>query len=164
MSKSNEFDPSLMDAILDSSEEQIFEIQNKIEEDKELMASKTEVDSKRVYGELENLIGLGKEILKNAKYAIEIDPTAEGALTGVASVINAVKDIVKEFTKVHLQNLKFEQQIQIEKLKQKGREKLAKMRKTEDTSDIEELVPYNQEENIRIIKRILETEKDFINK
>jgi orotidine-5'-phosphate decarboxylase len=150
------FDTQMMDAILDNAEDQVQEIAKNIEEDKALIAVNENVEVERVYNELENLISLGNGILKNAKYAVEMDPTAEGVLAGTASMMNAVKDTVKEFTKIHLQNLKFEQQVQLEKLKQLGREKIIELRKSDDDEEFENLVPFNQES---IIKEIMENKK-----
>jgi hypothetical protein len=149
------FDTHMMDAILDDAEDQVQEIAKNINEDKALIAVNENIEVKRVYNELENLISLGNGILKNAKYAVEMDPTAEGVLAGTASMMNAVKDTVKEFTKIHLQNLKFEQQVQLEKLKQNGREKIVELRKTDNEEEYENLVPFNQED---IIKEIMENE------
>lgn len=152
---SNSFDPSALDEVLDDAEE-VHEIAERIEEDKAMIESNQAVDVNRVYGELEGLINIGNDILKNAQYAVEMDPTAEGVLGGAASMLNAVKDTVKEFTKVHLQNLKFQQQMELEKLKQQGREKLVEMRHGEDDEENTHLVPFNQEE---IIKGIVDQEK-----
>jgi len=151
---SNSFDPHTMDAILGDAEDQVFEVSEKLEEDKTLIESNQNVDVKRVYNELEGLISLGNGILKNAKYAVEMDPTAEGVLGGAASMINAVKDTVKEFSKIHLQNLKFEQQVQLENLKQAGREKLVALKNTEEDVP-ENLIPFSQED---IIKEIISNE------
>jgi hypothetical protein len=149
------FDVHSMDAILQDADEQVYEVAENIEQDANLIAKDEKIDVSRVYNELEGLISVGNQILKNAKYAVEMDPTAEGVLAGTSSMMNAIKDTVKEFTKIHLQNLKFEQQVQLEKLKQQGREKLVELRKTEPEEDYEDLVPYNQE---NIIKEIMENE------
>jgi hypothetical protein len=157
MSTKNAFNANSLDIIVQEADNQIQQIEKKIEYDKSLMAINTEIDTTRVYGELEDLILLGKDILKNAKYAIELDPTAEGAMSGVSSVISAVTDIVKEFTKIHLQHLRFQQQVELEKIKQKGREKLVELRQknTEQDDQIEkgDLIMYSQEQIVEVINQ-----------
>lgn len=147
----NSFDPNMMDVLINDAD-QVHEVAVKIKEDKKLISKNESVDVERVYGELSTLISTGNEIIKNAKYAVDMDPTAEGVLAGTASMMNSVKDTIKEFTKIHLQNIKFEQQMQLEKVKQEGREKLVELRKIDaDVEDLTHLVPFNQEDIIRDI-------------
>lgn len=155
---SNLFNPNSLNMILDDAQDvhKVEEIALKLKDDDEMIQQNSKVDVKRVYGELASLIEIGNDVLKSAKYAIDIDPTAEGVLAGASSVIHAVNDTVKEFTKIHIQNLKFEQQKQIEYIKQKGREKLVLLRQPTDEEKDIETVPYNQEE---IIKQLNEMEK-----
>ena len=128
---SNSFDPNMLDMIIengDETTEEVYEIKKQIEEDKNHIEKTGNVNVDKVYSELSELIALGSNVLKSAKYAVDMDPTAEGVLAGTASMMNAVKDTVKEFTKIHLQNIKFQQQVELEKIKQKGREKLIELR------------------------------------
>ena len=157
---SNLFHADSLNMILDEADDvhQVEEIAVKLKEDESLIKQNSEVDVTRVYKELSGLIEVGNDVLKSAKYAIDMDPTAEGVLGGAASVINSIKDTVKEFTKIHMQNLKFEQQKELEFIKQQGREKLVLLRQPDDEeSDDLATVPYNQEE---IINQLNEMEKE----
>lgn len=74
------------------------------------------VDYNRVYSQLEKLI-------ENGNIALEIlgavDPDVSGmqVASATASLMNAVKNCVAEFTKIHMQHIKFQQQIQMMELK-----------------------------------------------
>jgi hypothetical protein len=93
-------------------------------------------------------------MLKTAQYALEMDPLAEGGASGAASVLNAVKDVTKEFTKIHFQNLKHMQSIELERIKQENRERLLqiKLEAMKGTmKQAEQLVPYCQEDVVKMI-------------
>lgn len=146
-----DFIPESIDSIFTDADEihQPKEIMKKIKQSNKMIQQNKDVDVDKVYGELASLISIGNDILKSAKYAVEVDPTAEGILAGTASMLNAIKDTVKEFSKIHMQNLRFNQQIELEKIKQRGKEKLLKMRGTDEAeTDTMELVPFNQEDVI----------------
>lgn len=74
------------------------------------------VDYSRVYGQLEKLI-------ENGNIALEIlgaiDPDVSGmeVASATATLMNAVKNCVAEFTKIHMQHIKFQQQMQMMELK-----------------------------------------------
>ena len=74
------------------------------------------VDHNRLYGQLEKLI-------ENGNIALEIlgaiDPDVSGmeVASATATLMNAVKNCVAEFTKIHMQHIKFQQQMQMMELK-----------------------------------------------
>lgn len=154
------FDPSTLDTLFEDAEiiddNGNSQVPLQIESsDNSMIESNSDVNVDNVYRELEQLISVGNDILKTAKYAADMDPTADGVLAGTASMLNAVKDTVKEFTKIHLQKLKFEQQKELELIKQAGRERIVELRKQtgEDISPVD-MVPFNQESVVEIINKM----------
>lgn len=74
------------------------------------------VDYSRVYGQLERLIENGNIALQ-VLGAIDPDVSGVEIATATASLMNAVKNCVAEFTKIHMQHLKFQQMLQAMKVK-----------------------------------------------
>lgn len=107
-----------------------------------------------IYKQISELVDTGNRMLKTSLYALEMDPLAEGGASGAASVLSAVKDVTKEFTKIHFQNLKHIQSIELERVKQENREKLLKIKldaMNGAMKQVEELVPYCQEDVVKMI-------------
>lgn len=107
-----------------------------------------------IYKQISELVDTGNRMLKTSLYALEMDPLAEGGASGAASVLSAVKDVTKEFTKIHFQNLKHMQSIELERIKQENREKLLKIKleaMNGAMKQVEELVPYCQEDVVKMI-------------
>ena len=124
------------------------------------------VDFSRVYKQLEKLI-------ENGNIALEviaaIDPDTSDGQIGVttASLMNAIKNCIAQFTKIHLMHIKFQQALQLEEIRHKHkmeelekREAIASARNGNNTIDIKEtttskngnfLVPYNTENVIEYI-------------
>ena len=117
-------------------------------------------DAEKIYSEMAKLVESGNKILRAAEYAVEADPSAEGVLAGAASVLNAVKETVGQFTKLHSQHLRHKQQIELENLKQKNRMEIMKSRMSMESLDpmqgninqtTASLVPCTQEEIVRLL-------------
>jgi hypothetical protein len=131
------------------------------DEDLNEMGSLTKVEN--VYQEFTDLIKTGKTVLASAAEAVRYNPDGEN-LAGLSSLINTVKDTLKEFSKVHLLQVKYNQQIAIEELKAKkkleflkAKSLLEKENNKDDTPT--NLIKFNQEE---IIDAIVESETKFL--
>lgn len=114
----------------------------------------TTYNTENIYSQISQLVDTGNRMLKTAQYALEMDPLAEGGASGAAAVLNAVKDVTKEFTKIHFQNLKHMQSIELERIKQENREKLLKIKleaMNGTMKQAEQLVPYCQEDVVKMI-------------
>ena len=75
-----------------------------------------QVDYNRVYGQLERLIENGNIALQ-VLGAIDPDISGVEIANATASLMNAIKNCVAEFTKIHLQHLKFQQMLHAMKVK-----------------------------------------------
>lgn len=69
-----------------------------------------------IYDRLNELIQSGNELFDSVKMIIQDNPDGE-MLSGASSLINSIKDIMKEFTKLHNMKMKFEQQKELEMIK-----------------------------------------------
>lgn len=120
------------------------------------------IDYSRVYRQLEKLIQNGNVALQ---IIAAIDPdTSDGQIGNTtASLMNAIKNCVAEFTKIHLMHIKFQQAIQLENIRHQHKmEQLEKKQQIiaarnnnkNNTIDVEEqkgedgnvLVPWNTEQ------------------
>lgn len=77
-----------------------------------------QVDYARVYSQLERLIENGNIALQ-VLGAIDPDVSGIEVATSTATLMNAVKNCVAEFTKIHMQHIKFQQTLQMLELKHK---------------------------------------------
>jgi hypothetical protein len=77
-----------------------------------------QVDYARVYSQLEKLIENGNIALQ-VLGAIDPDVSGVEIATSTASLMNAVKNCVAEFTKIHMQHIKFQQSLQMMEMKHK---------------------------------------------
>ncbi len=122
--------------------------------------SEAEVNPNVIYSRLNKLIETGDNLLQTTQYLINTSPDAEN-ISSAASLISSIRDVVHEFTTIHRDRLKFEQQLTLEKFKAQEKEKLLKMRlennsSTENHSDSTEMLEYSQESIIdHIIKKEL---------
>lgn len=137
-------------------------------EDEELAVSAETVPSDlstsdKVYDELGKLVVKGKSILETLGQNI-YDGTANGQMiVGTATMLNSVKDTIKEFTKIHMAHLNHMHAMEMEKLKQAHRRELAALRSVTGTeknvtnpeTQSTQLVPFCQE---RIIDEIYKAE------
>lgn len=85
----------------------------------------TNVDS--VYSELKKLVESGNSVMDSLKYVILSNPEPE-LVASMASLINVIKDTLKEFTKIHLQNIKHQQQKEIEEIKIKAKKEMLQLK------------------------------------
>ena len=170
MGNSN-FDPHDLDAILGDVSKNVADVNASMQSspspssscDKAVAVdSSGEViaDAEKIYSEMAKLVESGNKILRAAEYAVEADPNAEGVLAGAASVLNAVKETVGQFAKLHSQHLRHKQQVELENLKQKNRMEIMKTRMAMDSVDpvqgsinstTASLVPCTQEEIVRLL-------------
>lgn len=84
------------------------------------------VDFSRVYKQLEKLIQNGNVALE---VIAAIDPDVSGGQIGssTASLMNAIRGCVQQFTKIHLQHIKFQQTLQMMQIKHRYKmEQIAK--------------------------------------
>ena len=124
----------------------------------------TEAD---VYEQLGKLILTGNDVFANVKMILDDNPDAE-LLASATSLLNTIKDIMKEFTHLHNQTVKFEQQKEMEMLKAQLRQQqiLLKSKETQklmtqrmnmaNNPDMfndkpVEMVPYCQEEVVKAL-------------
>lgn len=125
------------------------------------------VDISKAYGELTELIKIGKEILQNAKYVIETNPDDSESIHAASNMMNSLKDTIKEFTKLYTGKLNHLHKKEIEQMKIKAKEKLLEkkyklsqqlLQQKDPTKAIgsEEMVPYCQE---KIVEQIIEAEQ-----
>lgn len=120
----------------------------------------------KIYGELGNLIKTGNDILKSAEYLVSVEPDGE-SIAGAAQMINSVKDVIREFSKLHTNHIRHQQNMELEKLKQDNREKLLEIKyKKEqdlkknpaligDDGNVINTVGFNQE---KVIQEIIDAE------
>jgi len=163
MSK-EKFETSSLDVILSDADEiqEVAEQQSDISSQTPMLIgtqNQATVDVVRVYNELSNLLSTGNNLLESAKYAVDQDPTQEGILTGAAALLSTIKDVMKEFTKVHLQNIKFEQAKQLQLLKHNDRKDLVELKNTLDKTAQElpkDALAYTQED---IVRQIIESQE-----
>ncbi len=154
--------------------EEVFDIEAELakppvkSEDEEAAMTMSEVpadfsSSDKVYDELGKLVVKGKSILDTLAQNVH-DGTANGQMiVGTATMLNSVKDTIKEFTKIHMAHLNQIHAVEMEKLKQKHRVELAAMRNiaggeknvTAPEGQTTQLVPFCQE---RIIDEIYKAE------
>ena len=121
-----------------------------------------------IYNQLSELINTGNEILGNVQYLINnnsiIDPEM---VASAASLINSISGMVKEFNKIHMQHVKFEQAKEFELMKAKERRKILKYKVNEakklmgkeDAKDITGTISYCQED---VINTIVQSEQKQI--
>ena len=84
------------------------------------------VDISRVYKQLEKLIQNGNIALE-VLAAIDPDVSGGQVSSSTASLMNAIRGCVSEFTKIHLQHIKFQQTLQMMQIKHKYKmEQIAK--------------------------------------
>lgn len=131
------------------------------------------VDYSRVYKQLEKLIENGNIALQ---VIAAIDPdTSDGQIgTSTASLMNAIKNCIAQFTKIHLQHIKFQQTLQMMQIKHRYKmEQIAKrnqaFKNRDDAIDITNvsntkngnvLVPFNTENVIDYIQYVKQQKQE----
>ena len=81
-----------------------------------------------VFGELQQLIRSGNNMLSTIESVISSDPDNPEMYQGASSLINSVKDTMKEFTKVYMEDKRHRNKMELEMLKIQAREKLQKQK------------------------------------
>lgn len=115
-----------------------------LEEKKETINNTVNTDSvKAVYDELKKLIENGNSILETVKYVVQSNADPE-LVSSMASLISSITDTLREFTKLHLQNIKHEQQKELELIKIKAKKEMLQL-KIDETKKL--LQNKNGEEN-----------------
>lgn len=87
----------------------------------------TTVDFSRVYGQLERLIENGNQTLETLN-AFDLDVASPDIINAATSLMNSIKNCMTEFTKIHLQHIKFQQSIQMEEIKFKHKQEIIEKR------------------------------------
>ena len=115
-----------------------------------------------IYNELSELIIISKKLLKNAEYMLETNPDGE-SLSGAASLINAVRNVIKEFTNLYRDNIKYEKMKEIEKYKNDLKKELMEHKKNMSENGIGDkdvpMLEYSQEELVKQILKDQQLEK-----
>ena len=83
------------------------------------------INEKEVYAELASLISEGNRIVSSLAY---VDPNGEGTLSGMASVLASVRQMIADFVGIHDSYLKHKQKIEIEAIKEESKIKIEKMK------------------------------------
>lgn len=181
MSK-QKFSPLALDELLNDAMENTNALQAQLKEDdtdiipvpgvsasiNKLVNQKTgeSVDFNRVYAQLEQLIENGNVALQIIG-AIDPDVSGIEAATATASLMNAIKNCVAEFTKIHLQHLKFQQLIQLEEIKHQHKIEQLKLKneliKNENNNNDDktiELIPWETEGAAEYLNYINKRDKE----
>lgn len=155
---SNEFNPDLLNELIDSDTyqdaEEIYEQNINNHSSTETQSVSEYASPENVYKKLGDLVETGNEILKSIQYIIGSDPENPETIAGAASLINSVKDTLKEFSKIHLMKVKFEQQKELERLKLENKKKILNHKNSleaKSESPSENLLPFQQEQIIEIL-------------
>jgi hypothetical protein len=122
---------------------------------------------KEIYKALSELIAQGQSMFDTLKALIESSAVPDPDLIeSASSLMNAISSVLKEFTKIHMNYMKFEQAKEMERMKMRERRKLLKYKskearamidykKSDGSIDITGQVKFVQEE---IISRIIQSE------
>lgn len=117
----------------------------------------TFADPGRVYEEYAELIKMGKGVFQQVQYIMAAAPPDGEVIASAASMITSIKDVLREFSKLHTESVKYQRTVEMEKLKQENREKLLQLRHDlqfkEEAIDAE-TVPFNQEQCMRMLQEM----------
>lgn len=86
------------------------------------------VDHDLVYRKIGELIDNGNLVLQMFQ-SVDPDVTEPSTLTAIASLMNAIKGCIAEYTKIHAQSIKFQQAKEMEKIRQENRLEAIQFRK-----------------------------------
>ncbi len=89
-------------------------LQKESEEKPKLKVSLDNVDS--IYQQFGEMIESGNQVLSSVKMILEENPDGE-MLSGASALMNSIKDMMKEFTKLYNMKMRFEQQKELEMMK-----------------------------------------------
>ena len=83
------------------------------------------VNEKAVYDSLAELIAEGNKVVSQLSF---VDPNAEGTLSGMASVLAAVRQMIKDFASVHSDYVRHRQRIEMEKVREDSKLRIEQVR------------------------------------
>jgi hypothetical protein len=104
-----------------------------------------------VFGELQQLIRSGNNMLSTVEHVISSEPDNPELYQGASSLLNSIKDTMKEFTKVYMEDKRHHNKMELEMLKITARENLVKQKFALGAIDAEGKtlddgkIPFNQE-------------------
>lgn len=121
------------------------------------------VDYKRVYSQLERLIQQGNIALQVLS-AIDPDVSGVQVATATATLMNAIKGCVAEFTKIHSQHIRYQQSLETMRIKHDYRIQQMKLRSTlynknkeqQNTTESVSMVPWQTESVLGYLKYLNE--------
>ena len=131
-----------------------------------------------VYIKLDNLINSSEQLIEKFQYA---NIEAEGALSGMASIMTLVRNTASDFLKTHIKEQEFKQKMTLEALKIQAKQQQAERKHEMDLAlvrakkglgvvepgEIIETTAYSQEsavEKFKILKKEVKDEKNESNK
>ena len=122
------------------------------------------IDEEIVYAELAQLIVEGNAIVRNMRY---VDPNVEGTLSGMASVLASVRQMIGDFAKVHADFSKHKRQLEVEKFREGSKMRLLERKHQLDMEKIEAMrktpqpeedgigkIGYSQTDMVRMINEV----------
>jgi hypothetical protein len=89
-----------------------------------------------VYKKIGELIDTGNASLQMLR-SIDPDVTNPGTLGATASLLNSIRGCISEFTKIHQQYIRFQQTLQLEKIKLENKKELIKYRRAVNNGQLE---------------------------
>lgn len=110
-----------------------------------------------VYSKLSNIVCNSEVTLTKVQQLITLDSAPNPELvSSAASLLNALNETLKEFTKIHLNKIKFEQAKELELLKANAKRELIefKIKESKKASAIDvphDTIPYTQEDIVSTI-------------
>jgi hypothetical protein len=89
-----------------------------------------------VYKKIGQLIDTGNASLQMLQ-SIDPDVTNPATLGATASLLNSIRGCISEFTKIHQQYIRFQQTLQLEKIKLENRKEIIKYRRAVNNGQLE---------------------------
>jgi len=104
-----------------------------------------EINVSHIYSQLSELVNAGKKTLTSAQLVLDQTGDPE-SIAGVASVIDSLRQVMAEYNKVNLVQIKHTQQMELENTKFEHRKELTSMRlNSSDEISSTDMVPFNTE-------------------
>jgi hypothetical protein len=89
-----------------------------------------------IYKKIGDLVDTGNASLQMLQ-SIDPDVTNPGTLGATASLLNSIRGCISEFTKIHQQYIRFQQTLQLEKIKLENKKELIKYRRAVNNGQLE---------------------------
>lgn len=99
--------------------------------------SGTSISYDYVYKKIGELIDTGNASLQMLQ-SIDPDVTNPATLGATASLLNSIRGCISEFTKIHQQYIRFQQTLQLEKIKLENRKEIIKYRKAINNGQVDD--------------------------